>query len=220
MVNRDLLRYRISSWRQLPGCLSNNNSNLHIHICDLYNNDLLRGFRILVEHEQFGPVFACIVHARGTMITESDEYGRSELSTAQILSELKKFGFVIEYADHLNLPSSQLEYLLTLKNLGYDKLRILNVWTSPAGAKEWAPKVVAFQSSPLGDWLNNAYSPSLKEFTNALVEGTAVNLTNISKTKQYRWDWLKEFVANIDDIIESNADDMIRIGSNRSAEED
>lgn len=166
-----------------------------------------------------GTMFACVLHARGTMITEADEYGKKELSVDAILAELEKFGFLITYAPNERLSGGQLEYLMTLRNLGYDKIRILNIWNSPNGAQEWRPKVVAFQSDPLGDWLNNAYSPHEKEFTKALVNGTAVNLTEMSKTKRYRWDWL-DFVGSIDDIIAENADDMIRINRNESDDDD
>lgn len=214
------LRFKISSWRQLVGCVSNNNCDLHIHVTDFYNNDILRGFRISVDHDSFGTVFACVLQARGTMITETAEYGESELSADSIIAELAKYGFLVTYAPNENLSSGQLEYLMTLKNLGYDKIRIINPWTSANGEKEFEPKVVAFQSSPLGDWLNNAYSPYIDEFTKALLDGTAVNLTYISKTKKYRWDWLKDFVGNIDDIIQDNADDMIRIEDPNSSEED
>lgn len=204
------LRYKISSWRQLPDCLSNNSKDLHIHITDYFNNDNLRGFRISVDHMKYGTLFACILEARGLLVTEQDEYGKKELSTEAILGELEKYGFFITYAPIEQLASEQLEYLLELKNLGYDKIRIISTWKDKPTAGEWAPKVVAFQTNPLGDWLNNAYVPSSSEFTNALVAGTAINLSAISKTKQYRWDWLKDKVLNIDDVIRDNADDMIR----------
>lgn len=204
------LRYSISSWRQLPNCKSNNSRHLSIRVSDYFNDIHLRGFKISVEHEKFGTLFACMLDARGDIITEAHDYGKTELSTETILAELKKFGFYIIYNQKLHLGSEQLEYLFTLKNLGYDKLRIVNVHdASTKDSDFWGPKVVAFQVDPLGDWLNNAYSPSASEFTEALVSGTAINLTGISETKKFRWDWLKDFVANIDDVIAENADDMI-----------
>ena len=213
MMNQMLpLRYKISSWRQLPDCRSNNDRELRIHVVDYFNNLELRGFRISVDHPRFGTLFACVLEARGRLITDIDEYGRSELSSEAILGELKKYGFYITYVPNENLPSETLEYLITLDKLGYDKIRIIDVWEASAstGVKNFKPMIVAFQVKPLGDWLNNAYSPSLKEFTQALTDGTAINLTDISKTKQLRWDWLKGYVLNIKDIIRDNADDMIR----------
>ena len=209
MTNQIPLRYSITSWRQLPHCLSNNSRDLRIHITDFVNNDLLRGFRISVDHVTMGTLFACVLEARGVLVTNPDEYSADELSVQNILDELAKYGFLVEYKQKLGLSGEQLEYLNSIKELGYDKIRILNVWEVVRGGKAWNPKVVAFMSSPLGDWLNNGYSASKYEFTNALVEGTAINLTDTSKAKQYRWDWLKDFVAGIDDIINENADDMI-----------
>lgn len=212
MMSRGLpLRYKISSWRQLPQCLSNNSSALHIRVTDFINNEFLRGFRISVVHETYGTLFACVLHARGTIITEAAEYGAKELQISGILAELEKYGFLITYAPNEKLPGGQLEYLATLRHLGYDKIRILNVWSNNVeGTKEWAPKVVAFSSKRLGDWLNNAYSPHERELYKALIDGSAANLTEICKTKKYRWDWL-DFVANIDDVLCDNADDLIRI---------
>lgn len=206
------LRYKISSWRQLPECLSNNSRHLKIHLTDFFNNRHLRGFRISVDHDTMGTLFACILHARGDIVTDGYEFEKCELSTEEILRELKKFGFLITYHPNQNLPSAQLEYLISLRGLRYDKIRILNVWDlSSAGIKEYKTYIVAFMSDPHGDWLNNGYCPSLKEFSKALIDGTACNLTEVSKTRCFRWDWLN-FVANIDDIIKENADDMIRIG--------
>ena len=64
--------------------------------------------------------------------------------------------------------------------------------------------VVAFNVSENVQWLNSGYSPNRTEFNRSLENGTAMNLTNISNTKKYRWDWLYNWVANIDDIISDN----------------
>ena len=203
------LRYKISSWRQLPDCLSNNSKLLHIHLSDFINNRNLLGFRITVEHDTFGTLFACVLNASGDIITPGYDYVPYELSPDAILKELEKFGYFITYEPVASLPGNQIEYLITLRGLGYDKLRKLSVWKNGLSGKESSPvKLVAFQSDPHGDWLNNAYCPSDKEFYNALMDGTAANLTEICKTKKFRWDWL-DFVANIDDIIKENADEMI-----------
>ena len=108
----------------------------------------------------------------------------------------------------MNLSSSQLEYLSTLKFLGYDKIRIMNVYKIVNGVKQFDTKVVAFQVDPLGDWLNNAYSVSYSDFASALDAGHAANLTAVSKTKNYRWDWLVGKVLSIDDILADNIYDV------------
>ena len=203
------LRYRISSLRQLPCCLSNNSHSLKIHVSDFTNNDLLEGFRITVEHPTMGILFACLLDAKGTFITGLDKKSPShEFTIDQILAELRKFGFLIEYRPALNLSGDQIQYLMTLNKLGFDKIRILNVWKTVREEKSFTWYVVAFRACPHGDWLNDGYSPSQKEFQAALMNGTAMNLTDVSKTRQFRWDWL-DYVANIDDLIRVNADDGV-----------
>jgi len=204
-MNQPPLQYRITNWRDLPKCLSNNSRELRIHIADLFNNDLLTGFRISVDHPVIGTLFACVLEADGVLVSDVDEYSPEELSAEAILNELRRYGFIIEFAQKLGISGPQIEYLMTLRGLGYDKIRIINTWHYKNHVQQWEPKIVAFQSNPLGDWLNNGYSPSEKEFTDALIEGTAINLTNMSETKQYRWDWLMDEVDSIDDIIAQNA---------------
>ena len=195
------LRYRISSWRQLPECRSNNSRDLRIKVTDYFQNYDLTGFKISVEHPKFGTVFAYILNASGTLVTPSNEYEDGDLSVKTLLAELKKFGFDITYKQELNIGTPQLEYLMTLKNLGYDKIRILSVVKLTGNTGKLTPKIVAFQSSVHGDWLNNAYSPKESEFVSALEAGTAANLTYMSETQNFRWDWLKDYVLSIEDII-------------------
>ena len=210
MNKQQPLRYKISSWRQLVNCKSNNSRDLHISVVDFFNNVKLRGFRISVEHPRFGVLFATVLEARGVLVTDQDEYGRSELFVEAILSDLEKYGFLITSAPEENVSSGQLEYLMTLNKLSFDKLRIVHAWDTGVGEMQWHPMIVAFQSDPLGNWLNNAYSPSKSEIVEALMAGTAINLTDISKTRQYRWDWLKDKIVSIDDVIKDNANQMIR----------
>ena len=215
MMNQMPLQYRISIWRQAKECLSNNSQKLHIHTTDFISNDKLQGFRISVDHEIFGTLFACVLNARGLIVSDLDATDPLledpiyyELSTQQILQELRKYGFWIEYNPREALPGDQLDYLMTLKGLNYDKIRVMNTWTAPRGVKEFKTNIVVFNSTKHRYWLNNDYAPSEKEFTQALLDGSAANLTEICKTKKFRWDWL-DYVANIDDIIRDNAGDNI-----------
>lgn len=201
-----LLRYQISSWRQLPECRSNNSKDLRLHVSDLFNNDMIRGFKIWLDHPSYGVLFACVLDGRGMMITELD--GNKSMTSDQILRELERFGFLITYHPNKDLNSKQIEYLITLKGLLYDKIRLMRVWTPVSGTSNTSLKIVAFRSDKLGDWLNNWYSPSEQEFTKALVAGTAVNLTDMSRTYKFNWDWL-DYVANIDDILRDSADDLV-----------
>lgn len=203
------LRYKISSWNQLPECLSNNSRDLQLHVSSFKGGPTLEGFRIRVDHKLYGTLFACTIDARGEIITPCEVYGLKELTTSQILQQLARFGFFIEYSPNKHLSGPQIDYLMTLRGLGYDKIRLLTVWNRTTGRVDTARTyVVAFQSYPLDSWLSDTYCPSDEEFTKALVCGSACNLTEISKTRQFKWDWLN-FVANIDDIIADNAYDMI-----------
>ena len=124
-MSLETLRYKISSWRQLPDCLSNNSRELRIHITDFFNNEELRGFRISLEHTTLGVLFCCVLQARGSIVTDEDEYGASELTPEEILKELRKYGFEITYEPIKGLSGNLLDYLITLDKLGYDKIRVL-----------------------------------------------------------------------------------------------
>lgn len=214
-MNKHPLRYNISSWRQLPQCLSNNSRHLHIHTTDFMFSDPdyahpLRGFRISVDHEFYGTLFACMLNAKGDIVspinTDCMIEGpiSYELSTSEILSELAKFGFIISYEPRKHLSGSQLQYLMTLKGLHFDKLRRLAV----NALNDTKVYLVVFNSKDHPQWLNNGYSPNKHEFSNALLAGTALNISEILDSKRYSWDWL-DYVANIDDILKDNAGDNI-----------
>ena len=202
------LQYKISDWHQLTKCLSNNSRELKISVTDFFNNTVLTGMRISVKHKTMGTLFSCILNAEGSLITPGYEHEEAQLSVVTILEQLKKFGFYIVYEAESHIKEDQLEYLRTLDKLGYDKIRIMNVWhTDAIGSMVSDNKIVAFQVDPLGNWLNNAYSCGVSEFTKALDAGTAINLTEISTTKDYNWDWLQGYVLSIKDILADNEHD-------------
>lgn len=205
-MKQQLLRYQISSWQQLPNCLSNTSRELHVHVANIVNSPNLSGLRISIEHDRYGTLFTYMAGCGGELIDITPE---ADISTEQILGQLRQFGFLVQFSPESNLPSSQLEYMLTLRKLHYDKIRILNVWKPRITTeKEFKQYVVAFQSSAHKFWLNREYSPSEDEFTEGLINGTAINLTDISKTKRYNWSWLKEYVANIDDVVRDQIGDV------------
>lgn len=193
------LRYKISAWSQLSKCLSNNSKSLHIVVSEFIQDSRLLGTRISVEHDEFGPLFTCLVNATGVLLSSNEKGVVPELLPSQILSELSKFGFLVTYNPITGLTSSQIEFLLTIKQLHFDKIRILSVYDEINSSKEY---VVAFNSHSNGDWLNNAYSPSQSEFIHSIGEGTAFNISKINdKNNIYNWSWLYGFVANIDDVV-------------------
>lgn len=197
------LRYSITDWHQLPNCLSNNSRDLHLNVTDFIQDSRLSGLRIAVNHIQYGTLFAYIVDASGTIITDpvNDDYA---ITNEQLLAELAKFGFNVEYVEQAHLSGGQLDYLMTLQKLGYDKLRLLDVSSMSYGSTIHKTYVVAFNIAQNPNWLLNTYCASSTEFTEALMNGSAINLTEISKTHNYTWNWLT-YVANIDDIITDNA---------------
>lgn len=211
------LRYKISSWKQLPSCRSNNDKDFRITVTEFVKNFELCGTRISVVHPTYGVVFSEVLGAYGSFITSlatSDNASTTafELDTEHILQELRKFGFFITYHQEEHLPNSMLEYLNTLRGLKFDKLRVMNVWTrNTAGEQEFKWYVVGFQSCRHKYWLNNNYSCSNKEFTDALLDGTAINISEMNTSKGFNWSWL-DYVANIDDVLKDNMEALARYG--------
>lgn len=206
-MTRQPLRFRISNWSQLADCKSNNSSELFIRVTNFIQDCRLSGTRIRVEHKVFGVLFACVVNAKGGIISNQDDgHTVFELTPAQILAELAKYGFLVDYSPVKALPGDQLQYLMTLRDLHFDKLRYVSVWDIVNGQKQFISYVVAFKAEENGDWLNNGYSPSRLEYITALENGSALNVSNISASKNYNWSWLVGFVANIDDVVRDNAE--------------
>lgn len=203
------LHYRISDWRQLDKCLSNNSRDLRIATTVMLNNDKLNGLRISVIHEDLGNLFTCIVGGKGRLISEDDTGFIQEFTPAQILAELSKYGFNISYVPVEHLSGNQLEYLTTINKLGFDKIRILNVYDTPLGVKEFSTHVVVFNSKGLDDWMNAGYSPSIKDYHNAIDWGKCICLDDISKTKNFNWTFLHNAVMNISDILADNTQNLI-----------
>ena len=191
----DPLRYRISSWEQLPECLSNTSRHLSLHVSEIRNDPALKGLRITVQHCMYGTLFATVLNATGTLIYP--EYA-TNLDTEDILTQLANFGFLVEYSARPTLPEEQVTYLETLLTLGFDKLRILPVRFKNDKVEL---KVVVFNVDKNPKWVSYPYEASYTEWNTALaVDGSAVNITDVSLTKQFDWSWLN-YVANIQDII-------------------
>lgn len=198
------LRYNISDWHQLTDVRSNNSRDLFITVTDFVQDKRLSGTRIQVNHRDFGVLFTCLVNAHGNMISELEENIIYELTPKQILLQLEVFGFFVTFEPKKHLSGNQISFLMTLKGLGYDKLRVLNVWYSENGVKVFKWYIVAFNIKQNPDWINNGYSPSEKEYATALQNGSAVNVSALSNEKHWDWSWLS-YVANIDDILEDNS---------------
>lgn len=200
------LRYNISNWDQLSKCRSNNSADLYITVDHVFNDNRLNGTIIRVTHSDFGVLFVCTVNSSGTILTPDPESGIiPEFTTEQILKELNKFGFDVTFNLEAGLSGEQLDYLMTLDALDFDKIRTLDVYTYDGiGNREFNQYIVAFNIEKCPKWIDQNYSVSEKDFLSALNDGGAMNLTYVSQTKQFNWSWL-DYVANIDDIIENNS---------------
>ena len=197
----DTLRYAITDWHQLKNIKSNNSRELSIRVADLLHSDVLTGLRIMVYHNNYGPLYTCVLNAQGSIVTEVNDNIVVEPSTQDILAELHKWGFEVEFDPKLNLPQGQKDFLAELKNLGYDKIRWLTVNSTKHNVIEAKPYIIVFNVTNHADWLVNTYAASEQEFLNALKDGSAVNISATSKANVWSWNWLVGFVLNIDDIL-------------------
>lgn len=204
MANNTPLRYKISSWKQLPKCLSNTSGLLRLRVGE-YTSEPLFGIRISVEHEILGTLFACLVNAHGNLLSKNEKGTLSELTPDQVIEELAKFGFLVTYDPVSALPQKQVEFLQTINKLKYDKIRILSVWYSVHGVKHFKDYIVAFLNQGNPQWLNAGYSPSESEFMKSLSNGTALNLSALSECNNFTWEWLHNFVANIEDVLKDQS---------------
>lgn len=202
-MNNIPLRYNISDWHQLVDVKSNNSQDLYISVSDFVQDKILYGLRIQVKHKSFGVLFSCIVNAQGSLLSEICDNIIYEFTPEQILLQLEVFGFMVTFNPRQHLPKNQIDFLSKLQGFQFDKIRILNVWHSENGIKCFKWYVVAFNIKDNPDWINNGYSPSEKEFKQSLENGSAMNISALSKDKHWNWSWLN-YVANINDILEDN----------------
>ena len=198
------LRYEISDWHQLVKAKSNNSDQLYITVGDIVQNDTLTGLRIQLQHRAFGTLFACVRNASGAIVTPPNSETSENISDDQIIAELAKYGFHIVYTYPQHLPSAQLEFLITLKALQFDKIRTLTVRSYKNGVEVRNSFIVAFLADVNSKWLSNTYAPTKSEYMTALENGSAFNISQTATAHEWDWSWLT-FVANIDDILAENA---------------
>lgn len=201
------LRYKISDWRQLKGCLSNNSKHLHISTKTYLNNKHLNGLNISVEDDRYGILFSYCIGLTGDIITEYSSI-TDKFSKDLILTELKRFGFLVEFVQEEHISGSLLDLLMTLSHLNYDKLRLMNHYHyNQDTQKEFVTDAVLFNTEHLVDWINPGYACTDSEFDEAIKSGWALSITNITKRdkKHYDWTWLYNKVMNIDDLLEANS---------------
>lgn len=194
------LRYKITSWMQLSQCLSNNDPCLKASAIKI-TDDRLQGTVVKVTHKKYGCLFAYLVEGTGVDV---ENPSIPTLTPKEILIELRRFGFFVVYDVIGTLPGEVIEYLITLDKLGYDKIRYMLISEPTLFGTEKDPDyfVTAFKIKDHPDWINNTYRARTDEFQDALMAGTAINITSISEEKHFDWSFLKDYVLNISDIIE------------------
>ena len=198
------LKFKISSWTQVGECLSNTDRRLHL-VCRQLRDADLQGLSVRVEHDKFGCLFSYLVDGDGPVISDLPV---EPLTTQQILDQLKRFGFYIIYEEEKELPGEMLDYLITLDGLGYDKIRIMFVdkpTSHPGQDDEPLWFVVAFKVKDHPRWIQNTYRATESEISEGAMNGTAINISAISKEKKFNWSFLGDYVLNIKDILEENA---------------
>lgn len=188
------LRYRISKWEQAVKCKSNLSDKYSIHVVSVEYLPDISGKLIQVEHQNVGIVFSVLLDPKGVRVEPS--LILHPLSTAQILEQLKCFGFDIEYKPEASLPEEQKQYLREIKNLNMDKIRMMWVTSTKEGSQITKPVLTAFTSSIMSPWLMNTYCCTQFEFDVRCGQGNAMRLD----TKDFDWSWLT-YVANIEDIL-------------------
>lgn len=147
-----------------------------------------------------------MIKGTGSLISEDDEEGVAIpfLTTDEILQQISKFGFLVEYDVKSNLPENVISYLSSLYNLGYDKLNRINVKTrNKDGVIYVRPTIVAMKSCEATiDFMEfDKYTTEI-DFAKMLDLNVMINATNEPDTV---WDWV-HYMCNIYDILEENID--------------
>lgn len=199
-MEKTILQYQISDWSQLSKCHSNNSPELKIVVSKHIQNDDILGTNICVKHPKYGVLFSYTVDARGDLT--SDMENCSDIITYPILlSELRRYGFYIDYVPEYNLPDHQVDLLRTIRGLHFDKIRVCVVHEIDDYSVTTL-YITAFDVKFNPDWLNAGYSPSRKEWENAILNGSAMNVSGLGSAKKFNWSWMYNAVFDIDQILD------------------
>lgn len=196
-----LLRYKISDLRQLNVCKSNNSQALTLVTTTFINDNRLNGLRVQVVHDTFGVLYAYTFDAKGTLISPYEAF--DEINIAELIRELKKYGFLIDYDPIKAISQEQIEFLRTLDKLGFDKIRKITV-VEDRNKDTGKSIVVLFNIDKNPDWINNLYCTTQTELNTAFNNGSAFNVSELKQAKKFDWSWLAGFVADVGDVIRDN----------------
>jgi len=146
-----------------------------------------------------------MIKGTGTLISDTDEDGVviPFLTTEEILKQIQKFGFIVEYNVRANLPGPVISYLMTMLNLGYVKITRIGVRTPNSdGSIYIRSTVILMKDAPETlDLLRFDEVITISEFMHKLDLNVVVNATN---EPGMNWDWLT-YMANIEDLLQENS---------------
>ena len=191
------LRYSISEWDQLTQCLSNSSRDIKIKVSHI-DDKRFSGTTIKVTHAKYGVLFAYTVDIDSN-ITFKNEYGiYNELTSDEIIAELEKYGFFISFEHFPSVKKEQIDYLESVKRLGFTKMRLLEVIDS-RGSIEKA--YIAFKTGFDDNLLVNRYKVSKKAFGELAASGSICLLTDCLQGISFSWRFLDGYIFNIEDVI-------------------
>ena len=192
------LRYKISSLNQLKYCKSNNSKELSISVLNYQNLPEFIGLGVQVNHTLYGTLFAANFGVSGCLIDDSI----SDITISELLLQLQRYGFLVEYSPYKHLSGSMIDLLMNLKAFSFDKLRVLSVWRIVNSNKSFDVHIVAFNIAQNPDWINANYACRYEEFVNSITTGSAIDVSAIApKGIKLDWSWLYGWVADIDDVL-------------------
>lgn len=200
-----LLRYSIDSWDQITQCQSNASHDLYLTYDQIVDRSL-SGIVIRIEHTKYGCLFSYLVEGSGTILMPKPDGQLFELSSDDILLELAKFGFLVEFSKTPQLDNDQFNLLATASQLGFDKIRIMYVGNGRETVSPFYSRkanLVMFNVDKLPKWLDNQKVCGRNEFTEAINNGYAINLTHSrgGLNNGHNWSFLNEKVLAIDNIL-------------------
>lgn len=148
-----------------------------------------------------------MIKGSGSLLSDETEEGTPLpfLTTEEILQQIAKFGFIVQYDLKSNLPAPVINYLSSLYNLGYDKINKLNVRVKSKDKLSYIQKTYVIVMK------------SCDETTNLMKFGKRVSeamldkflrqnlIINATDEPDMVWDWVTH-LFNIEDILNENID--------------
>ena len=207
-MDNTILQYQISDWHQLKDCQSNNSPELKIKVGDYIQNKDIVGTKVEVFHTLYGTLFAYTIAAKGDLITDITCWcQQDELMNGRIfLNELKKYGFYVDFVEEASLQYGQVELLRTVQGLHFDKLRLVSVHQDNDKSM-LTNYICVFNILKNPNWVNSGYSPSQTEWEQAIINGSALNVSGLEYAERFDWSWVYNAIYDIDEILSRYDDD-------------